>query len=162
VDAIDTSTWAVLGLTLTVIGLAVSVVLWRRRGPASGLRAAAWSLLPAAAGLTGTLHLASDIVGSIGDWAVHLVFSPVVWAGIVLAGVSAVLFGVSGVMRARGMGAAAATSGRKAGGKAGGKAGKKPGPLPAQRSGSTAAAPAGKDDGLDDDIEAILRKHGIT
>ena len=36
---IDTTTWAVLGLTLTLIGLLASVLVWRRRGPAAGLRA---------------------------------------------------------------------------------------------------------------------------
>ena len=86
-DSIDSSTWQALGLTLTVVGLLLSVLLWRRRGPASGLRGVAWALLPAAAGLTGTLRLVWDIGDSVVNWAVRLVFSPVVWLGIVLAGV---------------------------------------------------------------------------
>jgi len=79
------------------------------------------------------------------------VFSPLVWAGIVLAGVSVVLFGVSGAMRSRGVG------GRP-------KPGGKEKSLPAQRS-APAAGPAkpqaAKDDDDMADIEAILRKHGI-
>ena len=103
-DGIDSSTWQALGVTLSVVGLLLSVLLWRRRGPASGLRAVAWSLLPAAAGLTGTLRLAWNLGDEVASWAVRLVFSPVVWAGIVLAGVSVVLFGVSAAMRSRGVG----------------------------------------------------------
>jgi hypothetical protein len=72
---IDSSTWQALGLTLTGIGLLLSVLAWRRRGPASGLRGVAWSLLPAAAGLTGTLRLLWDIGDSVASWAARLVFS---------------------------------------------------------------------------------------
>jgi len=149
VDAIDSSTWQALGVTLSVVGLLLSVLVWRRRGPASGLRAVAWSLLPAAAGLTGTLRLAWSLGDEVASWAVRLVFNPVVWAGIVLAGVSVVLFGVSAAMRNRGVG------GRK-------KNGTKDKSLPAERSTPGARPPATKGDDDDmDDIEAILRKHGI-
>ena len=78
----DSSTWQALGVTLTVVGLLVSVLLWRRRGPAAGLRGVAWSLLPAAAGLTGTLRLLWQVGDEVASWAVRLVFSPLVWAGI--------------------------------------------------------------------------------
>src|SRR3954463_5952329 len=101
----DATTWQAFGLTLTVVGLLLSLVAWRRRGPASGLRGVAWSLLPAAAGLTGTLRLLWEIGDSVASWAARLVFSPIVWVGVVLAGVSAVLFVVSGSMRSRGVGA---------------------------------------------------------
>jgi hypothetical protein len=152
VDAIDSSTWQALGVTLSVVGLLLSVLVWRRRGPASGLRAVAWSLLPAAAGLTGTLRLAWNLSDEVASWAVRLVFSPVVWAGMVLAGVSVVLFGVSAAMRNRGVG------GRK-------KHGTTEKSLPAERSTPVARPPAAKgaadDDDDMDDIEAILRKHGI-
>ncbi len=137
---IDNATWQALGLTLTVLGLVASFLLWRRRGAASGLRAAAWSLLPLAAGLTGTLRLLWDVADSVATWATRLVFSPVVWLGIVLAGVSAVLFVVSGVLRRR---------------------------TPSRRAVSGAPAPArgrpavsGDDDMAD--IEALLKKHGIA
>ena len=148
-DGIDSSTWQALGVTLSVVGLLLSVLVWRRRGPASGLRAVAWSLLPAAAGLTGTLRLAWNLSDEVASWAVRLVFNPVVWAGIVLAGLSVVLFGVSAAMRGRGVG------GRK-------KDGSKEGSLPAERFTPGARPPATKGDDDDmDDIEAILRKHGI-
>jgi hypothetical protein len=158
VSGIDSTTWQALGVTLTVVGLLVSVLLWRRRGPAAGLRGVAWSLLPAAAGLTGTLRLLWQVGDEVASWAVRLVFSPLVWAGIVLAGVSVVLFGVSAAMRSRGVGGRPKSRGKERS-------------LPAERS-APAAGPAkppargaakGAAQNDDDmaDIEAILRKHGI-
>jgi len=143
---IDAATWQALGVLLTLIGLLASVVLWRRRGATEGLRAVAWSLLPAAAGLTGTLKLLWEIGDKILHWAVHLVFSPLVWGGVVLAGISLVLFAVTAAMRARATGAREGEPSAKE--------------LPAQRS-RKKAEPAVQDKDLDD-IEAILRKHGIS
>ena len=98
---IDAVTWQALGLVLTVVGLVLSAVVWTRRGPAAGLRAAAWSLLPMAAGLTGTLRLLAEVAGAVTTWATRLVFSPVVWIGLAVAVVAVVLFLVSGMMRRR-------------------------------------------------------------
>ncbi len=98
---IDAVTWQALGLVLTVVGLVLSAVVWTRRGPTAGLRAAAWSLLPLAAGLTGTLRLLAEVAGAVTTWATRLVFSPVVWIGLAVAVVAAVLFVVSGLMRRR-------------------------------------------------------------
>jgi len=159
VDGIDASTWQALGLTLTVVGLAVSALVWRRRGPAAGLRGAAWSLLPAAAGLTGTLRLVWEIGESVGHWAVRLVFSPIVWLGVILAGTSVVLFVVSGAMRRRGLGAGPDAS------RGGWKAALSGQATPKQSRRATGrptggSVPAVQDEDMDD-IEAILRKHGI-
>ena len=101
---IDSTTWAALALVLTVVGAALTWVAWRRRGLAAGIRGLAWTLVPVAAWLTGTLKLAGNILNDVTDWAARLVFSPTVWLGIIVAGASAVLFVVSGVMRARGVG----------------------------------------------------------
>jgi hypothetical protein len=137
--AVDTATWQALGLVLTLLGLGGSAVLWLRRGPASGLRGVAWSLIPLAAGLTGVLKLGWEITDSVVDWAARLVFSPVVWLGIVVAMVSAVLFVVSGFLRRRSA-----------------PAGQPPrAELPRTRS-----TPAASDEFAD--VEDILRKHGIT
>jgi hypothetical protein len=134
VGGIDNATWQALGLVLTLLGGAASVLLWRRRGAASGLRALAWSLLPLAAALTGVLRLTWEIADSVGAWAVRLVFSPVVWLGVVVAGVSLVLFVVSGVLRGR----------RPAG------------------HGRRTPVVEGRSDDDEADIEAILKKHGIS
>src|SRR3978361_1341801 len=101
---IDSSTWAALALTLTIIGAALTWVAWRRRGLAAGVRGAAWTLVPVAAWLTGTLTLAVTILNDVGSWATRLVFSPTVWVGIIVAGGSAALFVVSGLMKSRGIG----------------------------------------------------------
>jgi hypothetical protein len=141
----DFVTWGAFACVLSALGGVLSWLAWRRRGLAAALRGLGWSVLPIAAWLTGTLHLAANLAGDVANWAVGLVLSPVVWLGIVLAGVAVVLFGVSGAMRARGIG----TRERKRE------------QLPPQR---RAATPAGQDAGLDgmDDIEAILKKHGIS
>src|SRR5262245_56639253 len=86
---------------------------FRRRGLAAGLRGAAFTLLPAAAFLTGTLTMFTEIGGAVTDWATHLVLSPTVWLGVILAGVSVVLFVVSGVLRSRQLGSAG-SKGKKA------------------------------------------------
>ena len=146
---IDATTWRAIGITLSVVGLFISLLLWRSRGAASGIRGTAWALLPAAAGLTGTLRLLWQIGDSIVSWAVRLVFSPVVWLGVALAGVSLMLFAVSAAMRARGVGTkrvAPADSGKQQ--------------LPRERS-AKKAEPAVQDKDMDD-IEEILRKHGIS
>jgi hypothetical protein len=167
VDGLDSATWQALGLVLTIVGLAVSALLWTRRGPASGLRGAAWSLLPLAAGLTGVLELGWEITDSVVSWAARLAFSPVVWLGVVVAAVSVLLFVVSGWMRRRGAGGT-----RPEGAVPPGR-GKAAGELPRRRStpAATTAAPAGpasRAEGPEpgagddmDDIEEILRRHGI-
>jgi heme exporter protein D len=157
VNGFDATTWQALGLTLTVLGLLLSILLWRRRGPASGVRGVAWSLLPLAAGLTGTLRLLWQIGDSIVNWAVRLVFNPVVWMGVAVAGVSLMLFAVSAAMRARGVGTTRRAPARPA-------AEQRPGQTSQQLSQKPSrpkAQPAVQDKDMDD-IEAILRKHGIS
>ena len=160
---IDSTTWAALALVLTLIGLALSWVSWRRRGPAAGLRGLAWTLVPVAAWLTGTLKLAVAVIEDVLNWATKLVFSPVVWTGVVVAGVAVLLWFVSGLMLARGIGVRGGTkrvrSKQTAGEVAPAQAGRpgtpvKPGKAPRR---------GRNDDDLEDmdDIEAILKKHGI-
>ena len=105
---------------------------------------------------------------AIGDFFSGLVFSPKVWSGVVLAGISLVLFVVTGGLRGRSRrkqekserdeaatkalstappsaAAAARTPGRQAA------------PVPAKRKGG--ATPADEDF---DEVAAILRRHGIS
>lgn len=155
--SIDDVTWQVLTLMLTVAGVAASWVLWRRRGPASGLRGVAVSLLPVAALLTGTWRLVWEIGDAIGSWAVRFAFSPVVWLGVAVAGVSVVLFLVSSAMRSRGIGAdRPAVRSKKRAGQTGDKTAD-----PALTSGADRPVAQAPDDDLAE-IEAILKKRGIS
>ncbi|MUL43391.1 cellulose synthase [Streptomonospora sp. PA3] len=156
-----------LGAALTVVGLLVSWVVWRRRGAASGLRGVAWSLLPLAAGLLGLMTILWRLVTDLVGFFVSLAFNPVVWGGVVVAALAVVLWVVSGVMRARGVGV------RKGGERASAEEGRRPAAGIDSASGGAAGAAgaqgqsrrgAKQQAGGDDDfgeIEDLLRKHGI-
>lgn len=177
-SGLDTATWQALGLVLTLLGLGASVVVWSRRGPARGLRAVAWSLLPLAAALTGTLRLVGDVVGAFSRWSSRLVLDPLTWTGIAVAGVSAVLFVVSGRLirrdprsrAARRSAGSAARAPDVAAPGAAGAVGSRPSAPPATPPGgpgsgkgrATDGATASTGDPEMDEIEAILRRRGIT
>src|SRR5215831_4842618 len=93
--------WLPLTAGLTLVGLIASFVVWRRRGAAAGLRGVAWSLLPLAAYLIGAIELLWRFGTAIGTFVSSFVFSPKVWAGIIVALVAVVLFAVSGGLRGR-------------------------------------------------------------
>ena len=99
----DKIAWLPLCGGLTGLGLVLSYFAYRRRGLGSGLRWAAWSLLPIAAYLTGSIEMFWKMGVAIGDFAKGFVFSPKVWSGIALAGLAVVLFVVSGPLRRRGV-----------------------------------------------------------
>ncbi|MCW2791299.1 MAG: hypothetical protein JWO76_397 [Nocardioides sp.] len=148
----DDVTWGALTLTLTLLGAIWTWVAYQRRGVTSGLRALAFTLLPLAAYLTKTLQMFTKIVDAVATWATNLVFNPFVWAGVVLAGLSVVLFTVSGYLRSRELGRSRPS----------GETGSKP--APASRKELPPAAGRGGP-AIDDDmaeIEALLRKRGIT
>jgi hypothetical protein len=160
---------------LTGLGLVLSYLVMRRRGLGSGLRGAAWSLLPLAAYLTGSVKMFWKIGVSIGDFAKGFVFSVEVWSGIALAGLAALLFVVSGPMRRRQVkrgqdkqavgtkaSASAAGGGRELTSRTAPVATNPGTPAPDRapvkpRKGKSAA----DDDDLGD-VEDILRRHGIT
>jgi hypothetical protein len=149
--SIDSTTWAALALVLTIIGGALSWVVYQRRGLAAGIRGLAWTLIPVAAWLTGTLKLAVNILNDVSDWAARLVFSPAVWAGIIVAGASGALFLASSLMRARDIGVPRATARKRD--RVTSRESKE---IPVKRT-------QRHESDLDDmaDIEAILKKHGI-
>lgn len=162
----DQIAWLPLCGGLTAAGLLLSFLAFRRRGAAAGLRAAAWSLIPLAAYLTGALPALWKVGTAVAGFFAGLVFSPTVWAGVVVTGVSALLFLVSGVLRRRRRGAAGAgapakrsavqgAAGAPAPGSAGGPTQPNTRPLPARP-----AAPAAGDDLSD--IEEILKRRGIS
>ena len=150
---LDSTTWGALALVLTIILGALSWVAWRRRGLTAGLRGLAWTLVPVAAWLTGTLKLAANILDDVLDWAARLVFSPTVWLGIIVAGVAVALFVVSGLLRARRIGV------RRQPREAGAGEARE---VAAPKAGRPARRKPANDDIEDlDDIEAILKRHGI-
>ncbi|WP_051064577.1 hypothetical protein [Nocardiopsis halotolerans] len=154
-----------LGGGLTLVGLVISFFVWRAKGAASGLRGVAWSLLPLAAGLIGLMNAVWQFVMSVFGILAGLLFNPLVWAGVALAGLAVVLYVVSGVMRARDVGTR--PRGRKRTSEAA-EEGARPGPAAASSSGTkgqvgSAPKQSGGADDLSDlgDIEELLRKRGI-
>ena len=151
---------------LTLLGLIGSWAAFRRRGAAAGVRGVAWSLLPVSLYLTGLLELVWDIVRSASSWITHLIFSPTVWAGVALFGVSVVLYVVSGVARGRRTPAAKQAKTKPA--TAGELTATGPAPAsaaaPSTKSAKPAKAPkASKQESSEfDEIEDILKRHGIN
>jgi len=84
--------WLPLCAALTALGLVVTYAVGRKRGYRAMVRGAAWSLIPIAAYLTGSIKMFWQIGDAIGNFASGFVFSPVKWAGIGVAGLCAVLF----------------------------------------------------------------------
>src|SRR5215468_6540 len=93
--------WFFLCGGLTAVGLIGSWFALRRRGPRVAARWLAWSLVPIALYLIGILQLLWRFGVAIGDFFSALAFSPKVWSGVVLVGISLVLFVVTGGLRTR-------------------------------------------------------------
>ena len=72
----DKIAWLPLCGGLTGVGLVLSYLAMRRRGIGSGLRGAAWSLLPLAAYLTGAIEMFWKMGVAIGDFATGFVSRP--------------------------------------------------------------------------------------
>ena len=148
---LDDAAWLALTAVLTALGALWTVRAARTKGSAAAVRGAALTLLPPAALLTGTLRLGTRIADAVVDWATALVFNPLLWFGVGLAGLSVVLFGVSGWMAARQAPPVDPADPAKP---VGGKRRDQLGPSKGR------GAPAIDDDLAD--IEAILKKRGIT
>lgn len=143
--------WLPLCAGLTAVGIVLSYLVFRRRGAIAGLRAVAWSLLPLAAYLIGAPRTLWDIGAAVVRFVSGLVFSPTVWAGVALAGLSAVLFVVSGVSRGRALSRVRA-QGQPAGGRTVGE--------PEEAKPRQVEQPGSAGDDFSD-IEAILKRRGI-
>ena len=161
--------WFFLCGGLTAVGLIGSWFALRRRGPRAAARWLAWALLPIALYLLGILQVLWRFGVAIGDFFSGLAFSPKVWSGVVLVGISLVLFVVTGGLRGRsrrkqekaerdGQATRALTAVPPAAASAGGTAARpKAAPVPAKRKGT---APADDDDF--GEVAAILKRHGIS
>lgn len=161
----DQIAWLPLCAGVTIAGLVFSFLAFRRRGAAAGMRAAAWALLPLAVYLTGALQALWTIGTTVVGFVTSLVFNPVVWAGVAVAGLSVVLFVVSGVMRGRKLAKASQGARAQTQGSAQGQVqGQTQAPAaPAQTGKPAVAAPKErKSDDDFSDIEDILRRRGIS
>ena len=167
--------WFPICVGLTGAGLVLSWFTWRRRGLRRGIRVGAWSLVPLALYLTGSILLVGRIGSAVVQFAQSFVFSPKTWSGVVLLVVAAGILLVSG-------GIPLLTSGRRrarkkelkqasreattAGSAVAVSAGRDraavepttaaPGKVPAKR-----GKGGSDDDGLDADVADILRRRGI-
>jgi hypothetical protein len=151
--------WLPIAAGLAILGLILSFFAWRRRGAAAGLRGVAWSLLPVAAYLIGAIELLWRFGSAIASFASSFVFSPRVWAGIIVVIVSVILFVVSGRLRARARrrsGGQAAPKAAGAGTGATATAGK-----PGKAISAPKRQPAVVDDDVLGDAAEVLRRHGI-
>jgi heme exporter protein D len=174
--------WLPLAVGLTVLGIVLSYLAYKRGGWRAGLRGVSWSLLPIAAYLTGAIEMLWKVGAAIGDFGTDFVFSPVKWVGVGVTGLALALFLASGGRlrrrAARDSRRAAARDGKKTAADSGpGRAGltepdvgtaltrampttRTPVPAtPAKPKASRKAEPADDDDMKD--IEDILRKRGI-
>jgi len=161
--------WFFLCGGLTAVGLIGSWFALRRRGPRAAARWLAWSLLPIALYLIGVLQVLWRFGVAIGDFFSGLAFSPKVWSGVVLVGLSVVLFVVTGGLRGRARRKQAKTeqdgqppptralaTAPPAAASAGMASRPTSAPAPAKRKG---AAPDDEDFG---EVAAILKRHGIN
>jgi hypothetical protein len=161
--------WFFLCGGLTAVGLIGSWFALRRRGPRAAARGLAWSLLPIALYLIGILQVLWRFGVAIGDFFGGLAFSPKVWSGVILVGISLVLFVVTGGLRGRArrkQGKAepdsqppatrALGAAPPAAASAGMASRPKAAPVPAKRKGAAA------DDEDFGEVAAILKRHGIS
>ena len=88
--------WLPLALGLTILGLVLSYLTYRRRGLRPAMMGTAWSLLPIAAYLTGAIEMLWKVGVAIGQFGSGFVFSPMKWAGIGVTGLAFALFLAAG------------------------------------------------------------------
>ncbi len=167
--------WFPICIGLTGAGLVLGWFTWRRRGVRRGIRVGAWSLVPLALYLTGSILLVGRIGSAVVQFAQSFVFSPKTWSGVALLGLAALILLASGGIplltsgrrRARRKELKQATKGAQAAATTGSTVA-----LTAARgdqgtasAGAAVDKPAGRGadhDGLDSDVAEILRRRGIN
>ena len=144
--------YGALALALAIVGGLYTWRAWRSRGPGAAIRGAGLTLLPIGLWLTGALALVGRIIDLVGHWLLRLVFSPIVWLGVVVTGLAIVLMVVGGLVARRTTGRVSART-------------------PAGSEVTTSSAPPAvgrsrkPQPAVDDElaeIEAILKKRGIS
>jgi len=126
--------WLPWTAALSVVALVAAWRAWRRHDRPAVARRVGYALLPWAALLLGLYGLVWRVGSTVGFWASRFVFDPTAWLGMITAVLSTGLIVVGRRLARR----------------------RDPAPARAIRKGSSST-----DDELGD-VEAILRKHGIT
>src|ERR1700742_4856508 len=129
--------WLPLAAGLTILGLVLSYLTYRRRGLRPALMGIALSLLPIAAYLTGAIEMLWKVGVAIGQFGTGFVFSPEKWAGIGVTGLAVALFLAAGGRQRRKAAREGRRGARARGARGGGGGGQRPadgGPPPAGRS----------------------------
>jgi hypothetical protein len=133
--ALDWIWWLPWAAALSALGVVAAWRAWRRGEIAATVRRSGYALLPWAALLLGLYGLVTRVGSAVALWAGRFVFDPTAWAGVVTAVVATGLIAVGGRL---------------------GRSRRKPSTAPEiGRRPPTAEADVS-------DVEAILRKHGIT
>jgi hypothetical protein len=148
---VNDASWGALALSLSVLGGIYTWWALRHRGITAAVRGAGLTLLPLAAWMTGLLQVFSEIGTALGHWLTRLVFSPAVWLGMMVFFVAFVLIGGANVVSRR-------------------MPADKSKPRRTRRAAADPAAkaisPATRQESLIDDemaeIQAILKKRGIS
>jgi hypothetical protein len=145
---VDNVSWGALALSLTVLGGIYTWWALRHRGMVAAVRGAGLTLLPIAAWMTGLLSVLGQVGDAFAHWFTRLVFSPVVWLGVIVFFVAVVLIGGANLVSRRGGPDKPRASRRR-------RTSKADSPKAVAR--TTAPDPL-----IDDEIEAILKKRGIS
>jgi hypothetical protein len=118
---------------------------WQKRDMRGAARMAALALVPVGLDLAGFVRLGRKVGDAVGHWGLNLIFDPLVWIGIIMLGLAALLWIVTGFGSPDESETEAVTSTpRRAVG-------------PSRQKTAPASAT-----GEDPEIEAILRKHGVS
>jgi hypothetical protein len=181
VNTWNSITWFPICVGLTAAGLVLSWFTWRRRGLRRAVRTAAWSLVPLALYLTGSILLVGRMGSAVVQFAQSFAFSPKTWSGVVLLGLTILILLVTGgiplltsgrrrakkrELKKAGQDSQAATTAGAAvavPARQGDRAAVEGGaPAPSKVRAGKRGRDASDDDGLDADVAAILRRRGIT
>ena len=156
-----------LAAGLTLLGVLVAVLAFRRGRRGRLLQGLAVALLPAALYLTGLLGLVWDAVVAVVRWAGSNVFDLGAWIGFGVLAVCVVLWVVGGVVARRSPSAKELRAARaeKAAAKGRGQVAAAPAARPGKAPTTTGTAtkkaqPAPQDDDMAE-IEALLKSRGI-